>query len=42
MKILVESLKRLYSAGKVTIEKLEQMKQKGIITAAEMTEIVMQ
>lgn len=35
MKILVESLKRLYAAQKVTEEKLEEMRQKGTISEEE-------
>ena len=35
MKILVESLKRLYAAQKVTEEKLEEMQQKGTISEEE-------
>ncbi len=35
MSILVESLKRLYEAGKITDEKLSQMVADGKITADE-------
>lgn len=40
MRTLVESLRRLYKAGKVTIEKLNEMLEKGTITQAEYDYII--
>ena len=40
MGMLVESLKRLYAAGKVTSEKLESMVSEGKITQDEYSYIV--
>lgn len=40
MRTLVESLKRLYAKGKVTIEKLQGMVADGTITEAEFEYIV--
>lgn len=40
MRILVESLRRLYRAKKVTLEKIKQMVAEGEITTAEYDYIV--
>ena len=40
MKLIVESLRRLYAAGKVTYEKINSLRCKGVITEDEMQYIL--
>lgn len=39
MSLLIESLKRLYKANKITLEQLQERVEKGIITKEQLEEI---